>query len=565
MMPLHLPPTMASQTPPLPPPFASSPIHPHTASSLAIPPLNSLSTSSTSTTSTPATSNNSSSPHHLYISAHTVQPKRTKMLPSSRGSKQDIHAPDETYEVRFKAFELPDSMTVPPEQVALIPRAADIVQKKYSTSVDPRYFLTVYQYSINGQLVMWDYYTGYVHLTGLWKAIGNSKADIVKLVDNSPDLEPLIRRVRGGFLKIQGTWLPFDTAKALASRTCYTIRYALVCIFGPDFPDSCLKPHEPGFGQLQLHLSATKRRRPRQTPTQTPAQTPAQATSNTSTPLPSSSTTRPPPTPSPVQSPSRSPLQPLAKPLPPKRSHPDPTTGPAPKRQFSTSAAAGVAYPPPALLPTPPPVSQRQNSDDEDDDLTSVTSTAGDARYGHGDDTRPMATGGRSATSTPNSSLSNSPILAAPTVSKDTPAQPLSINSYSNYNPWLFKPLTPPPMPSKLVFPDESALTQSPSDFLLALQATRSLQQLSMLHYGDATNYDYNSAGASATSAAAVPRHRPFGIKAQGGGFECAGKLWKWDGHDQLAIVGSAIDADTNDTGRRKQHESKMTISNLLS
>lgn len=112
---------------------------------------------------------------------------------------------------------------------------------------------------------MWDYYSGYVHLTGLWKAIGNSKADIVKLVDNSPDLEPVIRRVRGGFLKIQGTWLPYPIARTLASRTCFHIRYALIPLFGADFPDSCLKPDEPGFGQLQLTLSEHPRKRRRRT------------------------------------------------------------------------------------------------------------------------------------------------------------------------------------------------------------------------------------------------------------------------------------------------------------
>ncbi|KAK9470536.1 uncharacterized protein V1510DRAFT_270291 [Dipodascopsis tothii] len=115
---------------------------------------------------------------------------------------------------------------------------------------------------------MWDYHSGYVHLTGLWKAIGNSKADIVKLVDNSPDLEPVIRRVRGGFLKIQGTWLPYNIARTLASRTCFHIRYALIPLFGPTFPESCLPPSAPGFGQLQLKLSpdnGVKRRRKRST------------------------------------------------------------------------------------------------------------------------------------------------------------------------------------------------------------------------------------------------------------------------------------------------------------
>lgn len=89
----------------------------------------------------------------------------------------------------------------------------------------------------------------------------------MKLIDSSPELETVIRRVRGGFLKIQGTWLPFETAERLAARTCYHIRYALIPLFGPGFPDKCLQPHEPGFGQLQLHEGETSpRRRKRSAP-----------------------------------------------------------------------------------------------------------------------------------------------------------------------------------------------------------------------------------------------------------------------------------------------------------
>lgn len=45
---------------------------------------------------------------------------------------------------------------------------------------------------------------GYVHFTGIWKSLGNSKADIVKMVDSNPELK--VKKIRGGFLKIQGTW-----------------------------------------------------------------------------------------------------------------------------------------------------------------------------------------------------------------------------------------------------------------------------------------------------------------------------------------------------------------------
>ncbi|KAG1017269.1 hypothetical protein G6F43_014435 [Rhizopus delemar] len=45
---------------------------------------------------------------------------------------------------------------------------------------------------------MWDRETGHVHFTGIWKALNNSKADIVKIVDSNPELQ--VKKVRGGCL-----------------------------------------------------------------------------------------------------------------------------------------------------------------------------------------------------------------------------------------------------------------------------------------------------------------------------------------------------------------------------
>jgi len=42
-------------------------------------------------------------------------------------------------------------------------------------------------------------------------------ADIVKMIDSQPDLAALIRRVRGGYLKIQGTWMPYEVSTSLVS------------------------------------------------------------------------------------------------------------------------------------------------------------------------------------------------------------------------------------------------------------------------------------------------------------------------------------------------------------
>jgi hypothetical protein len=83
------------------------------------------------------------------------------------------------YPVRFPVHPLPADLVVPADQAHLVPRPRDIAAKKYATSVDDRNFLTVYEYLVNGQWVIWDYYTGFVHLTGLWKAIGHSKVSMI--------------------------------------------------------------------------------------------------------------------------------------------------------------------------------------------------------------------------------------------------------------------------------------------------------------------------------------------------------------------------------------------------
>lgn len=138
-----------------------------------------------------------------------------------------------------------------------------IETKKYSTSaIDPlRTYVTVFEYNINNHWIIWDYETGFVHLTGIWKASINDeinthrnlKADIVKLLESTPkQYHQHIKRIRGGFLKIQGTWLPFGLCKMLAKRFCYHIRFELIPIFGNSFPHECLKPEDKGFGELKL-------------------------------------------------------------------------------------------------------------------------------------------------------------------------------------------------------------------------------------------------------------------------------------------------------------------------
>ncbi|PPQ83970.1 hypothetical protein CVT25_000516 [Psilocybe cyanescens] len=125
-----------------------------------------------------------------------------------------------------------------------------VTKGRYITSNDSRGYIPVYEYPLNGQWIMMDIDDGYILWTGIWKALGNSKADIVKMIDSQPDLAPLIRRVRGGYLKIQGTWMPYEVALKLSRRVAWAIRDDLIPLFGPTFPSTCLSPDQPGYGQV---------------------------------------------------------------------------------------------------------------------------------------------------------------------------------------------------------------------------------------------------------------------------------------------------------------------------
>ncbi|KAK9234349.1 hypothetical protein V1525DRAFT_383543 [Lipomyces kononenkoae] len=384
-----------------------------------------------------------------------------------RASAASAHQDESQHVVNFPAHPFDPATMLPPEHANQIPPGPfTIVRKRYATSVDDRHFLTVFEYMVNGQWIMWDYYSGYVHLTGLWKAIGNTKADIVKLVDNSPDLEPVIRRVRGGFLKIQGTWLPFTIARTLASRTCYHIRFALIPLFGPDFPDSCLKPDEPGFGQLQLTLTDSTRRRRKRT----------------------------------LHEGEDQPRRRRASKLAADEQHKWPTSPPSPHGAFAPNG-----------LPTPLPSSS------------------------------PSGPGAGPPAPLPMA-------YALPAVPRPGGrVHPAAVRQERS----LSSPGHSSTVPLKLDFLQHSSLVSSRSEFLDALQATKSLQLLSAgasLPRSQARSRSdgaivYNNKNAAdripmyASSAAAQDTEDDVD-KDEGREFECGGVLWWWDGKQELNVVG---------------------------
>ncbi|AET38803.1 Xbp1p Ecym_3312 [Eremothecium cymbalariae DBVPG len=65
----------------------------------------------------------------------------------------------------------------------------------------------------------------------------------IRKLDFTLDFQDCYKRIRGGYIKIQGTWLPLEISRQLCTRFCFPIRYLLVPIFGADFPRQCEEWH----------------------------------------------------------------------------------------------------------------------------------------------------------------------------------------------------------------------------------------------------------------------------------------------------------------------------------
>lgn len=73
-----------------------------------------------------------------------------------------------------------------------LPSISDIInspkENKYSTSLDVRGYIPVYEYKIGEQTILWDIETKYVYWTSIWKALGRDKLDLAKIIDSNKEL-----------------------------------------------------------------------------------------------------------------------------------------------------------------------------------------------------------------------------------------------------------------------------------------------------------------------------------------------------------------------------------------
>src|SRR6266436_138207 len=65
--------------------------------------------------------------------------------------------------------------------------------------------------------ISWFLNAVFGHLHSFFVLCLSIPADIVKMIESQPELESQLRRVRGGYLKIQGTWMPYEVCSHFLS------------------------------------------------------------------------------------------------------------------------------------------------------------------------------------------------------------------------------------------------------------------------------------------------------------------------------------------------------------
>ncbi|KAM0563560.1 hypothetical protein ACHAPJ_001284 [Fusarium lateritium] len=110
--------------------------------------------------------------------------------------------------------------------------------------------------------VMWDYNVGLVRMTPFFKCRNYGKTMPAKMLNLNPGLKEITHSITGGSIAAQGYWMPYQCARAICATFCYPVAGALIPIFGPTFPASCVHPNSPEFGRMiinpQIIIDATR-------------------------------------------------------------------------------------------------------------------------------------------------------------------------------------------------------------------------------------------------------------------------------------------------------------------
>ncbi|KAL4808142.1 hypothetical protein BDV18DRAFT_158254 [Aspergillus unguis] len=218
--------------------------------------------------------------HYPFPTPSPTNSTSTVMLRSPRHKKQkmakdapifqrgkprgDVNYPPQ--EVRRFANELREFRVHPCGNIADYPRHIPYnSDKKTFQERTGRESFEVFQYTFQlpGEetkwTVMWDYNIGLVRTTSLFKCNEYSKTTPAKMLNQNPGLRDICHSITGGALAAQGYWMPYEAAKAVAATFCWRIRFALIPLFGEDFPDSCISPDDRSrFGRMVIDPSVVQ-------------------------------------------------------------------------------------------------------------------------------------------------------------------------------------------------------------------------------------------------------------------------------------------------------------------
>ncbi|KAJ4471253.1 hypothetical protein C8J55DRAFT_435200, partial [Lentinula edodes] len=102
----------------------------------------------------------------------------------------------------------------------------DVVEVKYETSDNPKGYISVYQYLLNGELIMLDKEDGYILWSSLWKV------NVATMLKMEPDIGEVVRTVKHGLTQIRGTWMPYEVRERFWLMAGWSVKEELVPLFG---------------------------------------------------------------------------------------------------------------------------------------------------------------------------------------------------------------------------------------------------------------------------------------------------------------------------------------------
>ncbi|KAH7872323.1 uncharacterized protein C8R40DRAFT_1013711, partial [Lentinula edodes] len=79
-----------------------------------------------------------------------------------------------------------------------------LIQTTYTTKDSTKGYISVFQYCLNGYILMMDCDDSYILWTTMWKV------DVMQLLRLRPDLARSVRIVKNGKSQVRGTWLPYQ-------------------------------------------------------------------------------------------------------------------------------------------------------------------------------------------------------------------------------------------------------------------------------------------------------------------------------------------------------------------